>query len=161
VSKLREIEAASQSEKQFVAKSPLEYATTLPELPIVDTPPLAAGSSLFGFAVKRRNHLTKALTQSATIFAVPVITVQLTEPDGPVASIVVTSSVVGDTYSLLVNGVPAGEVQQGNGQDLTFVLAESMKGVILDVSIQRGAAPAIVLEQFVRAYPSQAPEASG
>lgn len=146
--------AISGDRPGFALVGALERATALPVTPIVDTPPLAMGTTLYLRAVKGRTRLSQALASTAAIMAPPALSAQVAQPDGPIAGVVVAASRAGEVYSLLVNGAPDGGAQAGNGQDLTLAVSTPQVGAIVEVRIARGQAPAIVVEEICRVVAS-------
>lgn len=126
-------------------------ATRPPEPPIVDTGALAAGTTLYGLAVKSLTGLSKPLAHPVTIQSVPALTAQVAEAGGPLTRVIVRASRAGEFYSLLVNGVVTGPEQPGNGQDLTLTIERPTAGAIVEVVVRRGAAPDLLVEQALRA----------
>lgn len=124
-------------------------ATQPPAAPLVQTGPVASGTTLFGVARKSRTGLQKPLTHSALIPQPPAITALASGPSEPATGVLVQASRTEETYSLLVNGAPEGQAQTGNGQDLTLPIAQPAAGAVLEVIVRRGQPPQIVVEQVV------------
>lgn len=124
--------------------------TTLPPAPVVDTPRLAAGTTLHAVAIKARTGARAPLTGTAVIAAVPAIRAEPAEvAAGQTSTIVVPASQTGETYQLSHGGQPAGDPRDGDGSDLKLVTPPLDSDTSFDVIVTRPGDAGIAVARVV------------
>lgn len=126
-------------------------AATPPELPQLDSPPLAAGTTIAVRATRAMTGLDCLLKGQATVAPLPPIALASEVVDfRAAASVTITASVVGERYALRRAGVALGEAIDGDGNAQHLSSDALVAATTLELELTRPAADGLPLTRVVR-----------
>lgn len=126
-------------------------ARQAPPAPIVLITPLELGTTVHVRAVKAMTGLSAAVSESATIDALPAITVDdVRTDDARTVRITMANSRAGDSYQVMRDGVAIAPAQSGDGGELSFSIPPPDDEAVFDVAVTRASEAGIPVMRIAR-----------